>query len=123
MEPRQIITEFFVIACNLDRSIEKRLYFRDLSYRDEANYNLFAKFATACSNTLLCMLHKLGHCGGDNRLENIIRELVQKREALAARKEYYETDAGGYVNTFLQRNGVEEGKLTINMYLKQSIQF
>lgn len=116
MESRAIITKFFIIACNLNKKIVKGRYFKKLSNNSENNYQLFEEFARECSNTLLCIMYKLGHCDNDVRLENVISHLVAtRRESIA----FFENDAGGHIADFLQRNEnreEERGKLTINKY-------
>lgn len=116
MESRAIISKFFIIACNLNRKIVKGQYFKKLSNNSENNYNLFEEFARECSNTLLCIMHGLGHCGNDARLKSIISRLVKARHGNRA---FFESDAGGHIADFLQHSEnreEERGKLRINKY-------
>lgn len=116
METRAIIAKFFIIASNLNKKIEKGRYFKKLSNNNENNYALFEEFARVCSNTLLCIMHKLGHCDNDVRLENAISRLVEARRGNTA---FFENDAGGHIADFLRRNEnreEERGKLTSNKY-------
>jgi len=43
-------------------------YLSRLSDNDEENYKAFEKFSRECSNTLLYIMHNLGHCGDDEML-------------------------------------------------------
>lgn len=105
MELREIITKFFIIACNLNKKIVKGRYFKKLRNNSEKNYKLFEEFARECSSTLLCIIYKVGHCGDDVRLESIISRLVEKRRQNIA---YFEDDAGDYIHDFIHRNDNRE---------------
>ena len=97
---RDVIVKFFIIACNFDRKIAKSRYFSKLTHDNETNYALFDTFASECTSTLLCGMHKLGYCNGDVRLENIIRRHVETRRA---DKAFFVNDAGSLIADFLHQ--------------------
>jgi len=103
---RDIIAKFFIVACNFNEKIVRGHYFNKLARDNESNYALFDKFASKCSSTLLCGMHRLGFCDGDVTLENIIRRHVVTRRA----NRHYESDAGGLITAFLRRPENREGK-------------
>ena len=72
-----------------------------MSDNDEKNYSIFGNFAGECSSTLLCIMHKLGHCGGDARLMEIISHHLEVRECF----NHEEDDVGGYIADFKRRAG------------------
>ena len=105
MELRVIISNFFIIACNTDKSIKKKKYFYRLTRDDESLYKLFKEFVSECSNTLLCIMHKMGCCAGDMRLENIISCQIDSRRSVRG---FFENDAGRFIADFLRRNEPRE---------------
>jgi hypothetical protein len=97
---RDVIIKFFIFACNINEKLVKAHYFSKLKRDDASNYALFDKFASECSNSLLCLLHSLGYCNGDVTLENIIRRHVETRRST---KGFYENDVGGVIAAFLHQ--------------------
>jgi hypothetical protein len=113
MALRETIIQFFIIACNINKKIVKGYYFKKVMNNDEDNYKLFDNFASECSSTLLCIMHRLGHCNSDRMLEEIIsRHIEERRED----RTFFENDAGGYISTFLRRNVETRGKLISNIH-------
>jgi hypothetical protein len=60
-------------------------------------------------------MYRLGHCDGDVRLEEIISQNVEAHRGNL--REHFESDAGGHIHAFLNRNinGEERSKL---IYIK-----
>jgi len=100
MALREILSNFFIVACNLNAGLKAAEYLSALSDADEKNYDVFWSFASGCSSTLLCVMTRLGHCAGSEKLLGIIRELVEMRISL----EHEEEDSAGYIADFLRQS-------------------
>ncbi|XP_071629527.1 uncharacterized protein [Temnothorax longispinosus] len=112
MAVRLILVEFLKVSCNLSNCLnEQREFVEAVTNDEEANYQLFARFAGECSTTLLCVMHELGYCRGNKRLVNIISNILDMREALG----HEEEDAGkGHIARFLRRNeGIVENRIAV----------
>jgi len=112
MALRELIRKFIIVGCNLNSKLVAAEYSCYLSDHDEHNYKLFERFTRECSSTLLCVMHRLGHCGNDRRLMEIISRHLEVRQCF----DHEEDDVGGYIASFLRRNenGRERGKRKIN---------
>jgi len=95
------------VSCNLNGKLVATDYLSRLS-NDEENYKVFERFSRDCSNTLLCIMHSLGHCEDDEMLVKIISRHLEVRIYF----EHEEDDAGGHIADFLRRiqNRRERGK-------------
>ncbi|KYN18359.1 hypothetical protein ALC57_09334 [Trachymyrmex cornetzi] len=102
MALRELLTKFITIACNLNGKLVVVDYLSKLTDNDEINYSVFGDFAGRCSSTLLCVMYKLGHCGGDVRLRSIISGHLEVRDFY----DHEEDDVGGYIADFKQRIAV-----------------
>lgn len=113
MELCGLLRKFFITGANLNKKIDVGEYLSRLSDNPEKNYNIFEWYTRECSNTMLCIMHKLGHCGGDRRLEEIISRHMIVRECF----NHEEDDAGGHILDYYRRtrSGSERGK---HSYLK-----
>jgi len=112
MALRELIGKFIIVGCNLNSKLVAAEYLCYLSDHDEHNYKLFERFTRECSSTLLCVMHRLGHCGNDRGLMEIISRHLEVRQCFG----HEEDDVGGYIASFLRRNenGRERGKRKIN---------
>jgi len=99
MELRGLLGKFFIVSSNLNKKLVAGDYLTKLSDNDEKNYSVFGKFVGECSSTLVCVMHKLGHCGDDVRLKNIIARHLEIRECFA----HEENDAGSHIADFKRR--------------------
>jgi len=106
MSLRELLRKFFIVGCNLNGKLVAAEYLSSLSDNDERNYKIFERFSRECSNTLLCIMHSLGHCGEDQTLVDIISRHLEVRMCF----EHEEDDAGGHIANFMRRNGRERGK-------------
>jgi len=77
MELRELL-KFFIVTSNLNKKLVAAVYLTKLSDNGEKNYSIFGNFVGECSNTLVCIMHKLSHCS-DERLENIIARHLEIR--------------------------------------------
>jgi len=96
MELRGLLGKFFIVAGNLNKKIVAGDYLTKLSDNDEKNYSVFGKFIGECSSTLVCVMHKLGHCGNDVKLQKIIASHLEIRECFG----HEEDDAGSHIADF-----------------------
>ena len=80
MELRGLLGKFFIVASNLNKKLVAGNYLTKLSDNDEKNYSVFGKFISECFSTLVCVMHKLGHCGDDVRLKNLIARHLEIHE-------------------------------------------
>jgi len=107
MSLRELLRKIFIVGCNLNG---KLVAADDCPrYRNaEENYKIFERFSRECSNTLLCIMHSLGHCGDDEMLAEIISRHLEVRIHF----EHKEDDAKGHIADFMQRiqNRRERGK-------------
>jgi len=112
MALRDLLKKFIIVGCNLNSKLVAAEYLSYLSDDNERNYKLFERFTRECSSTLLCVMHRLGHCGNDPRLLEIISCHLEVRQCF----DHEEDDVGGYIASFLRRieNGRERGKRKIN---------
>jgi len=112
MALRDLLRKFIIVGCNLNSKLVAAEYLCYLADDDEHNYKLFERFTRECSSTLLCVMHRLGHCENDPRLMEIISRHLEVRQFF----DHEEDDVGGYVASFLRRieNGRERGKRKIN---------
>ena len=94
---RMLISACINLAANLSREIKPETYLPCLTEDRENNYAIFAKFAGSISNSLLGVLYRLGHFGGDIELLNIAAETISMREAFR----HEEEDVGGYAGYLL----------------------
>lgn len=106
MSLRELLGKFFIVASNLNKKLVAADYLTKLSDNNEKNYCLFGNFVGECSSTLMCIMHKLGHCGGDERLKNIITRHLEIRECFS----HEEDDAGGYIADFKRCTGLRGKK-------------
>jgi len=108
MSLRELLRKFFIVGCNLNKKLVAAEYLSNLSDDDERNYKIFESFSRECSSTLLCIMHRLGHCGEDQALVEIIARHLEVRRCF----DHEEDDAGGHINNFMSRicNGRERGK-------------
>lgn len=108
MALRARIYKFIIIGCSLNQKLNSATYLSGLTDNDdEANYKLFENFSLECSSTLLCIMHKLGHCDCDAKLREIIARHLEVRQWF----NHEEEDVGGYIADFLRRdNERERGK-------------
>lgn len=115
MAIRELLSKFFIVACNLNQKLIASDYLFKLSDNTENNYKVFENFTRECSSTLLCVMHKLGHC--DEVMTLIISRHIEVREYF----HHEEDDAGGYINEFHRRiinnAGVGVGKPCQNKIL------
>jgi len=77
-------------------------YLTKLSDHNEKN-SIFGNFVSECFSILVCIMHKLGHCGGDERLKNIIARHPEIREYFG----HEEVDAGSHIIDFNRRTGLK----------------
>ena len=91
-----LLGKFFIVASNLNKKLVAGDYLTKLSDNDEKYYSIFGKFIGECSSTLVCVMHKLGHCGDDVRLKNIIAYHLEIRECFG----HEEDDAGSHIADF-----------------------
>ena len=96
MELRGLLGKFFIVASNLNKKLVASDYLTKLSDNDEKNYSVFRNFVGECSSTLVCVTHKLGHCGDYVRLKNIIARHLEIRECFG----HEEDDAGSHIADF-----------------------
>lgn len=92
---KKLIAECVTLSANLSPAINAASYLSQLSEdprRSENNYDLFMKFAGLISNSVLGILYRLGHFGGDKKLLDAAAEIILMREAL----QHEEVDVGGY---------------------------
>jgi len=106
MSLRELLRKFFIVGCNLNGKLVAADYLSRLSDNDEENYKVFERFSRECSNTLLCIMHRLGHCGDDEMLAEIISRHLEVRIHF----EHEEDDAGGHIADFMQRIQNRRGK-------------
>jgi len=108
MSLRELLRKFFIVGCNLNGKLVAVNYLSRLSDNDEENYKVFERFSRECSNTLLCIMHRLGHYGDDEMLAEIISRHLEVRIHF----EHEEDDVGGHIADFMQRiqNRRERGK-------------
>jgi len=108
MSLRELLHKFFIVSCNLNGKLVATDYLSRLSDNDEENYKVFERFSRECSNTLLCIMHSLGHCGDDETLVKIISRHLEVRICF----KHEEDDAGGHIADFMRRiqNRRERGK-------------
>jgi len=66
---RELLSKFFIVGCNLNGKLVAAEYLSRLSDNDKENYKVFERFLRECSNTLLCIMHNLRHCGDDEMLK------------------------------------------------------
>jgi len=109
MALRELLRKFFIVDCNLNYIINGKLvaaeYLFKLSDNNEENYKVFERFSCECSNTLLCIMHSLGHYDDD---ETLIDNLTY----LELRIYFEKNDAERHVAAFMRRiqNGRERGR-------------
>jgi len=111
------LRKFIIVGYNLNAKLVAAEYLAKLTVNDENNYKVFESFTRECSSTLLCIMHSLGHCGGDETLVEIISRHLEVRLYF----DHEEDDAGGYIANFMRRirNGRERGKKNqLNLYIK-----
>ena len=96
MELRELLISHFFVASNLNKKLVAGDYLTKLSDNDEKNYSVFGNFVGECSSTLVCIMHKLEHCGADERLKNIITRHLKIRECFG----HEEDDAGSHIADF-----------------------
>lgn len=106
MALRDIVKRFIIVACRLKNRQNAEEYLAALTNNDEENYSVFWRFAGACLETLLSVMNEFGHCERDNRLIEMIREIIEVRQNFDVTEE----DEGGHVAAFLRRNARERGK-------------
>jgi len=104
----EVLRKFFIVGCNLNGKLVAVEYLSRLSDNDEKNYKVFESFSREFSNTLLCIMHSLGHCGDDRTLVEIISRHFEVRIYF----EHEENDAGGHIANFMRRirNGRERSR-------------
>jgi len=104
---RELLRKFFIVSCNLNGKLGAAKYLSRLSDNDEKNYKVFERFSRECSNTLLCIMHSLGHCGDDQTLVKIISRHLEVRIYFE-----HEDDARGHIADFMRRirNGRERDR-------------
>ena len=85
----------------MQKLFQQPTYLTKLSDNNEKNYFVFENFVGECSSTLVCVMHKLGHCDGDVIL-NIIARHLEIRECF----DHEEDDAGGHIADFKRRTGL-----------------
>jgi len=83
----------------LNKKLVAADYLTKLSDNDEKNYSVFGNFVGEC--ILVCVMHKLGHCGGDVTLKNIIARHLEIRECF----DHEENDAEDHIADFKRRTG------------------
>jgi len=106
MSFRELLRKFIIVGCNLNAKLVAAKYSSNLSDNDEKNYKVFENFSRDCSSTLLSIMHRLGHCGEDQTLIEIIARHLEVRQYF----DHEEDDVGGYIASFMRRNGRERGK-------------
>lgn len=107
MALRARLTKFFIVGCNLNKKLIASEYLSRLSDNDEENYKVFESFSRECSNTQLCIMHRLGLCDCDRVLRDIILLHLEVRRCF----NHEEEDAGGFIADFLRlNNDGERGK-------------
>jgi len=87
------------VGYNLNGKLVAAKYLSKLSDNDEENYKVFKRFSRECSNTLLCIMHSLGHCG-DN--ETLI-EMISRHLKMRIYFEHKEDDMGGHIAVLIRR--------------------
>ena len=88
-----IISDCVNLAANLSSSIDVTKYLPFLTGIVEENYDVSRIFAGVCSNSMLAIMFKLGHFGGDVELLNIAADIITVRSLF----EHEEEDVGGHV--------------------------
>jgi len=117
MSLRELLRKFIIVGCNLNAKLVAAEYLAKLTDNDENNYKVFESFTGECSSTLLCIMHRLGRCGRDEALVEIIARHLEVRLCF----NHEEDDAGGYIATFMRRirNVRVSGKKNqLNLYIK-----
>jgi len=104
----ELLRKFFSVGCNLNEKLVAAEYLFSLSDNDEENYKVFKRFSRECSNTLLCIMHSLGHCGDADMLVEIISRHLEVQIYF----DHKEDDVGGHIAEFMQciQNGRERDK-------------
>lgn len=100
MANQEILRKIFSVGCVLDRTLSVQEYLSALSDDNEKNCEVFSKFASRASSTLLCILEQYGYCGADTELRELLVEHVLTRQAF----DHEEDDAGGHIADFVRRH-------------------
>lgn len=117
MSLKNYITECVILASNLTHSIKAETYLTELTEVAQENYVLFRKFACACSDSLLAVLYRLGHFGGDAELLNIAAEIIFMREAFG----HEEKDVAGHIAHLIANHGGNQS--TGNYLIQEKYEF
>jgi len=104
MELCGLLEKFFIVTSNLNKKLVAGDYLTKLSDNNEKNYSVFGNFVGESSSTLVCVMHKLGHCGVDERLKNIIARHLEIRECFG----HEEDDAESHIADFKRRTGLRD---------------
>ena len=111
----EVVYNFIKICRNLNPTLDTDACLIALSDNAQENYHQFSRFIEQCFNTMLSIMHRLGHCACDQRLIDIIYEVILLRDYL----NYEEEDTGGHIATF-RRAVAQPGKNNF-YYLKVKI--
>lgn len=98
MALRETLYKLFTVCSNLNSKSNVRGYLTVLSADDDENLALFSRFAGESSSTLLSILYELGYFANEVRLLNLVREILEMRDAFG----HEEEDAGGHIASCLQ---------------------
>ena len=95
---KNLVSGCIKLAANLSPEIKTATYLPMLSDIACNNYAVFQKFACASKNSMLAILFKLGHFGGDRELLRIAADIISIRAAF----DHEEEDVGEHVADLME---------------------
>src|SRR5436190_8898725 len=98
MMTKNLVSGCIKLAANLSSTIKTATYLPLLTEIACNNYDVFQKFACASNNSMLAILFKLGHFGGDRELLRIAADIISIRAAF----DHEEEDVGGHIADLME---------------------